>query len=130
MLDLCIFLSWFRRDEVKNVLMDLFITNTQLFASQDGNLPIGVMWITHELLWYFYVYVMFYVMFSAVWTDGLSFWRHPFTAEDPLVSKWFNATFFQNLFCGWNKLIYFWVNYSLEASHAWMFYYMNYSALI
>ncbi len=27
---------------------------------------------------------------------GLSFWRHPFTAEDPLVSKWCNA----------NKLIY------------------------
>ncbi len=20
----------------------------------------------------------------------LSFWRHPFTAEDPLVSKWYN----------------------------------------
>ncbi len=26
---------------------------------------------------------------------GLSFWRHPFTAEDPLVSKWSNATFLQ-----------------------------------
>ncbi len=24
---------------------------------------------------------------------GLSFWRHPFTAEDPLVSKWYNANF-------------------------------------
>ncbi len=24
---------------------------------------------------------------------GLSFWRHPFTAEDPLVCKWCNATF-------------------------------------
>ncbi len=24
-----------------------------------------------------------------------SFWRHPFTAEDPLVSKWCNATFLQ-----------------------------------
>ncbi len=23
----------------------------------------------------------------------LSFWRHPFTAKDPLVSKWRNATF-------------------------------------
>ncbi len=22
---------------------------------------------------------------------GLSFWRHPFTAEDPLMSKWCNA---------------------------------------
>ncbi len=26
---------------------------------------------------------------------GLSFWRHPFTADDPLVSKWRNATFLQ-----------------------------------
>ncbi len=26
----------------------------------------------------------------------LSFWRHPFTAEDPLVSKWCNAKFHQN----------------------------------
>ncbi len=35
---------------------------------------------------------------------GLSFWRHPFTTEDPLVSKWCNATFLQ---IWWrNKLIY------------------------
>ncbi len=26
---------------------------------------------------------------------GLSFWRHPFTAEVPLVSNWCNATFLQ-----------------------------------
>ncbi len=26
---------------------------------------------------------------------GLSFWRHPFTAKDPLVSKWCNVTFLQ-----------------------------------
>ncbi len=26
---------------------------------------------------------------------GLSFWLHPFTAEDPLVSKWSNAKFLQ-----------------------------------
>ncbi len=26
---------------------------------------------------------------------GLSFWRHPFTAEDPLVNKWWNATLIQ-----------------------------------
>ncbi len=24
-----------------------------------------------------------------------SFWRHPFTAVDPLLSKWCNATFLQ-----------------------------------
>ncbi len=26
---------------------------------------------------------------------GLSFWRHPFTLEDPLVSMWCNAKFLQ-----------------------------------
>ncbi len=26
---------------------------------------------------------------------GLSFWRHPFTAEHPLLSKWWKATFLQ-----------------------------------
>ncbi len=37
---------------------------------------------------------------------GLSFWRHPFTAEHPLMSKWCNATFLQ---IWWrNKLIYIW----------------------
>ncbi len=41
------------------------------------------MWVTCGLLW------CFYQLF------GLSFWRHPFTAEDPLVSKWCNATFLQ-----------------------------------
>ncbi len=46
---------------------------------------IGVMWIIFGLLW------CFYQLF------GLSFWWHPFTAEDPLVSKWCSATFLQ--FC-------------------------------
>ncbi len=41
----------------------------------------GVLQITCRLLW------CFYQLF------GLSFWRHPFTEEDPLVSKWYNATF-------------------------------------
>ncbi len=34
---------------------------------------------------------------------GQSFWRHPFTEEDPSVSKWWNA---QNLFPWRNKLLY------------------------
>ncbi len=34
---------------------------------------------------YFDVYQLF----------GLSFWWHPFTAEDPLMSKWCNGTFLQ-----------------------------------
>ncbi len=46
---------------------------------------------------YLWIIVMF---LSAVW---LSFWRHPFTAEDRLLSKWLNATFLQ---IQWrNKLI-------------------------
>ncbi len=49
-------------------------------------------WITCGLLW------CFYQLF------GLSFWRHPFTAEHPLLSEWCNATFLQ---IWWrNKLIY------------------------
>ncbi len=43
----------------------------------------GVVRITCGLLW------CFYQLF------GLSFWRHPFTAEDPLLSEWWNATFLQ-----------------------------------
>ncbi len=103
-LDLCIFLSQFRLDdfftgernlllevlyfdqkqqfEVKNLLiLNLFLTNTQILTLQDINWWTGVVWITWGLLW------CFYQLF------GLSFWRHPFTAEDPLVSKWCNAKF-------------------------------------
>ncbi len=62
--------------EVKNILMmDLFFTNTQLLSSEDINWWTGVVWITCGLLW------CFYQLF------GLSFWRHPFTAEHPLLSK-------------------------------------------
>ena len=70
--------------KVKNVLiMDLLLTITHLFTSHDINWWTGVVWITCGLLW------CFYQLF------GLSFWRHPFTAEDPLVSKWCNAKFLQ-----------------------------------
>ncbi len=94
-------------------LNDRFVSyKHKLFASQDIHLWTGVVWINCELLW-------FYQLF------GLSFWRRPFTAEDPLVKRWWNATFLQ---IWWrNKLIYildglrvitfsanfnFWVNYS------------------
>ncbi len=73
-------------------MIDLFFKNTQLFNSQDVNWWTGVMWITW-LLW------CFYKLF------GLSFQRHPFSAENPLESKWCNARFLQ--ICWWrNKLIY------------------------
>ncbi len=53
-------------------------TDKQLFTSQDINWSTAV-----GLLW------SFYQLF------GLSFWWHTFTAEDPRVNKWCNATFLQ-----------------------------------
>ncbi len=52
-----------------------------LFTLQDVKLYTGV--ISCRFLW------RFYELF------GLSFWWHPFTAEDPLVSKWPNPKFLQ-----------------------------------
>ncbi len=94
--------QWF---EVKTVLMmDLFLTNTQLLTSQNMNWWTGVVWITCGLLW------CFYQLF------GLSFWRYPFTAEDPLVSKWWNAAFLQ---IWWrNKLTYIWDGLRVSAFSA------------
>ncbi len=40
----------------------------------------------HAIVW---ITVMFYQLFEIL------FWRHPFTAEDPLVSRWGNAKFLQ-----------------------------------
>ncbi len=73
----------------------------QLFTSEDVNWWTGVVWIACGLLWCF------------ISLFGLSIWRHPFTAEDPLVSKWCNATFLQ---IWWrNKLISWmawrWINF-------------------
>ncbi len=82
-----LYFSLKKQFEVKNFLiMDLFLINTELFASQDVNRWAGVMWITCGLLW------CFYQLF------GLSFWRHPFTTEDPFVSKWCNDTFIRMFF--------------------------------
>ncbi len=55
------------------------------------------MWITCGLLW------CFYQLF------GLSFWRHPFTAENLLVSNWCNAKIFQICF-----------NEDTHSSSSWM----------
>ncbi len=95
-----------------------------LFTSQDVNWWTGVMWISFGLLW----------CFKKLF--GLSFWRHPFNAEDPLVSKRCNAKFLQilkqnfiqisskilqiqkqiNLQLGWrvskfSEYLHFWINY-------------------
>ncbi len=115
----------------KNVLvMDLFLINAQLSSSQDVNWWTGVVWITCGLLW------CFYQLF------GLSFWRHPFTADDPLLSKWWNASFLQ---IWWrNTLIHildglrvstfsanfhFWVNFIFNTSNMQLRYVLFYSHL-
>ncbi len=74
----------------------ILITNMQLFTSQNVNWCTGVVWIC-GLLW------CFYQLFR------LSFWQHPFTAEDPLVSKWWNATFLQ-----------IWSDEKTNSSTSWM----------
>ncbi len=43
--------------------------------------------LTNQVMWISCGFLCFYQLF------GLSFWQHPFTTEDPLVSKWCNATF-------------------------------------
>ncbi len=95
----------------------------QLFTSNVVNLWTGMVLFICGLLW------CFFQLF------GLSFWRHPFTAEHPLVSKWCNAKFLQ--ICSDNKQIYFlnglristfsanfhfWVNYSFNVNLKLYFY--------
>ncbi len=71
------YISLKQRFKVKNFLMmDLFPRDMQLFTSQENKWRTGVVQLTYGLLW------CFYQLF------GLSLWRHPFTALDPLVSKW------------------------------------------
>ncbi len=57
-------------------------------------------WITSGLLWCLYQRL------------GLSFWRHPFTAEDSFVSKWCNAKCSFPFFCILYKTELCWINSS------------------
>ncbi len=91
--------------EHKKRFDDEFIsTKIQHFSSQDINWSTEFVMIICGLLW------CFYQLF------GLSFWRHPFTAEDTLVSKWCNAKFSKSFWWkmawGVSILSYFFVNYS------------------
>ncbi len=84
--------------------LDGFLTNTQLFTSQDVNWWTVVEWVTCGLLCY--IYQLF----------GLSFWRHPFTVEDSLVSRGCYAKFLKIcsdeetnvLYTAW--MVWWWVN--------------------
>ncbi len=80
----------FRPETTVKCLNDEFVS--RLIDLWDINWWTGVVWITCGLLW------CFYQLF------GLSFWRHPFTAEHPLLRHWYRDTFLQ---IWWrNKLIY------------------------
>ncbi len=109
----------------------LLIQVRQLFFSEESNIKdrvlnfcftkrwlTGVVWITCRLMW------CFYQLFE------LSFWRHPFTAEDLLVNKWCHATLHQIGFdketnsatywmaWGWVSANFiFWVNYTFRDSN-------------
>ncbi len=76
-------LQWMGAVRMRVQTADKAVKEIKLFSSKDINCWTGVMWITCGLLW------CFYQLF------GLSFWRHPFTAEDPLVSKWWKNKFLQ-----------------------------------
>ncbi len=89
--------------------MDLFLRKMQLFASHEFNWWTGVVWII----------VMFYQPFE------LSFWRHPLTLEDTLVSD-VKLSFFESvlmkkliqLHLRWPKgkyIFIFWENYLLKS---------------
>ncbi len=82
----CFSVHWNRFGEMKHSIpcspMDP-LTDFFLLSSQDVNWWTGVVWITCGLLWW--LYQLF----------GLSFWRHPFTEEHHLPSKWSNDTFLQ-----------------------------------
>ncbi len=72
-----LYFSQKKRFKVKHVFMDwkrtaFHFTKTWI----DGLEWCGLLWCLYQMF-------------------GLSFWRHPFTAENQLVSKWCNATFFQ-----------------------------------
>ncbi len=102
-LGLCIFLFWFRQDDFftgeSNIMGKghiFWLEGFKLKKKLHGFVYYkhtafhftrlwwtGVMWISCGLLWCFYQLFI------------LSFWRHPFTAEDPLLSKWCDDTFLQ-----------------------------------
>ncbi len=81
----------FSLDKTILLIDDLYFSNGFVSCKQQLSLRM----LTDE--WSVWIIVMFYQLF------GLSFRRHPFTAEDTLMSKWCNATFLQ---IWWrNKLI-------------------------
>ncbi len=76
----------------RSAIMDyLYLSKSIGFKVDLNNVFMKNMFFTYTARWFHYLWitVMFYELFE------LSFWRHPFSAEDPLVSKWCNAKFLQ-----------------------------------
>ncbi len=106
--------------------MDLFLRNSFSFNKTLFEWT-GVVRITCHLLlglWW-----CFYQLF------GLSFWRHPFTAEDPFMSKWCNATFLQicsdektNSSTSW--MIRFSVNFHFWVKYCFKYKWLDYKNII
>ncbi len=71
------------------LIMVILITGTVFCFLQTHSFSLinGDVLITNGLLWCFYQLL------------GLSYWRHPFTAVDPLVSKWCNILNFTIQLC-------------------------------
>ncbi len=90
-LDLCIFFFWFRQD-------NFFLLDKATLFTEESYFKVNIIST---------IYWKHSFSLHKAWTDGLqwcvllvdsfglSFWRHPLTAEDPLLSKSCNATFLQ-----------------------------------
>ncbi len=133
MLDLCIFVSWFRREnlffeennimdrglifannslKLQNVLMmDLFLTIMQLLASEDIMWWTGVVWII----------VMF---LSAIWTLTLT---APIHCRGSIVEQVMQCYISPNLFQWRNKFVRILNGLRVSTSSANFLFWLNYS---
>ncbi len=98
-LDLCIFLSWFRQDNFFTGERNIMYWFTHFFVMVSNGLKLKSSWWicflqTHSLCftrWYLMDwitcdYIVVWITCRLLWCFyqlfGLSFWRHPFTASD------------------------------------------------
>ncbi len=75
-------------------------------------------WIYHKHTAFYWRLESYGLQWCFYQLFGLSFWRHPFTAENPSVSKWCNAKFLQTRSDEETTMdgihFDFWVNYSFQ----------------
>ncbi len=112
MLDLCIFLFWFRQHDFSLEKARLWIIYIEVFYTETICLDVLVSY-KHSFLIHKTLIVGLYwcgllVDYCDVFNQlfELSFWRHPFTAEDPLLSKWCNTKLLQIFYNSqWNETL-------------------------